>query len=288
MTSDGYNLLTIDAEDWYQLVGRLFTTGEKCRPDILTRQLDRLLDLLERHGCRATFFCLGISMVNCPELVRRIADAGHEIGSHGWGHEPIRQIGLDRFRADLRRSLSWLQDVLGRPVAGYRAPEFSVDPDQLEAFYDICLEEGLKYDSSVFPIHGRRYGIPRAAAEPSVVREKNGRRLVEFPLATVAGLGRRWPVAGGLYWRLLPSWTIRSVLNRIHREGRPAVLYFHPQEFDKERLDVSLAAPGSKAARRRAAAQNLRRGSVYDKLDVMLSRYRFMAIEDYLRERQIL
>lgn len=287
MTRNGHNVLTIDVEDWYQLIRRRYATGDECHPEILARQLERLLGLLDRHRCRATFFCLGISMVDYPELVRRIADAGHEIGSHGWEHEPVRQIGLERFRSDLRRSLSWLQEVLGRPVAGYRAPEFSVDSNDLEEFYDICLEEGLKYDSSVFPFHGRRYGIPQAAAEPSVVREKDGRRLVEFPLATVAGLGLRWPVAGGLYWRLLPGWTIRFALNRIHREGRPAVLYFHPQEFDTDRLDVSLAAPGSRAASRRAAAQNLRRGSVYDKLDVVLSQHRFMAIEDYLREWHI-
>lgn len=282
------HLLTVDAEDWYQLIARKYACDTTCRPDILVRQLDRLLGLLEKHRCRATFFCLGVSMMDHPEIVRRIADAGHEIGSHGWGHEPVREIGLDRFRSDLRRSIDWLSEVSSRQVVGYRAPEFSVDADQLDRFYDICLEEGLRYDSSVFPIRGRRYGIPDAPAVPTVVRERDGKRLIEFPLATVKLFGRRWPMAGGLYWRLLPGWTIRAALRRVEDEGRSAVLYFHPQEFDSHRLDVSLAAPESRGARRRAAVQNLRRASVYGKLDAVLARHRCVAIEDYLRDKQLL
>jgi len=282
------HLLTVDAEDWYQLISRKYADGTSCRPDILARQLDRLLGLLKKHRCRATFFCLGVSMVDHPDLVRQIADAGHEIASHGWGHEPVREIGWDRFRSDLRRSLDWLSEVSSKQVVGYRAPEFSVDADHLDQFYDVCLEEGLRYDSSVFPMRGRRYGIPGAPDVPTVVRERDGKRLIEFPLATVRGLGRRWPMAGGLYWRLLPGGIIRAALRRVEHEGRSAVLYFHPQEFDLQPLDVSLAAPDSRAARRRASLQNLGLASVYDKLDAVLTRHRCVAIEDYLRDKQLL
>lgn len=278
------NVLTFDMEDWYQLTGVQLRGRGMSRPDLLARQLDRLLDLLQRHACRATFFCLGCSLVDSPELVQRIADAGHEIGTHGWSHEPIHRIGLDAFKEDLLRSLDWLTQVLGRPVRGYRAPAFSVMPEQLETFYDICFEAGLSYDSSVFPIQGRRYGIPDAPTGPTVVRQDGGRRLVEFPLSTVEWLGRRWPVAGGGYWRLLPAGLICAAVGRINREGRIMVTYLHPYEFDPRRLSAAAAAGFSRRAVLHDLKQNLRRRSISGKLDKLLRSYRFGAIEDYLRD----
>jgi polysaccharide deacetylase family protein (PEP-CTERM system associated) len=278
------NVLTIDVEDWYHLSGLQLRGSGTLRPDILARQLDRGLELLARHGCRATFFCLGSSLVETPELVRRIVAAGHEVGTHGWGHQPIQRIGLTVFRADLQRSLAWLQDLVGRPVRGYRAPAFSVAAGQLDEFYDICWEAGLSYDSSVFPIRGRRYGIPMARPEPHVVREGSGRRLVEIPLATLPWLGRRWPVAGGGYWRILPAWVIAAAVSRLNRSGRPMVTYLHPYELDAHRLSTKTAAGLSWRGLKRGWQQNLRRGSIYGKLDGILSAYRFGAVEDYLRD----
>lgn len=278
------NILSIDVEDWYQLAGERLTGAGKSRLDRLECQLDRLLALLGGHGCRATFFCLGKSLEHAPHLVRRIADAGHEVASHGWEHQLISSIGLQAFRADLERSLSWLRDLTGRAVAGYRAPAFSVTASQLESFYDICFEAGLLYDSSVFPFGGRRYGISNAPVAPTVVRESNGRRLVELPLTTVDWGGRRWPVAGGGYWRVLPRWAIDRAISRVNREGRPVITYFHPYEFDCRDLSVTEAAGGSLRSRRHGLAQNLGRKGIYRKLDYVLSRHAFSAAEDYLRE----
>jgi len=278
------NILTFDVEDWYQLTGLQLRGHGVARPDILARQLDRVIDLLGRHGSRATFFCLGCSLEHEPQLVRRIADAGHEVASHGWSHEPIHRIGLTAFQEDLHRALGWLQDVLGHPVAGYRAPAFSVPPDRLDEYYDICFAAGLSYDSSVFPIKGRRYGIPTGPILPTVVRENGPRRLVELPLATVEWLNKRWPVAGGGYWRLLPGWAIRAVVARINRQGRMMVTYLHPYEFDPHRLEASVAAGRSTSAWLRGIKQNLRRGTIYGKLDALLTYYRFGTVEDYLRD----
>ncbi len=282
-SSSVVNVLSVDVEDWYQLTGEQLAGRGEARSDQVARQVDRLLGLLEKHRCRATFFCLGKSLAGAPHIVRQIADAGHEIATHGWGHEPVHRIGLQQFRDDLVRSLNWLEDVVGRPVRGYRAPAFSITADLLEEFYDICFAAGLTYDSSIFPTRGRRYGIADHSLKPTVVREGDGRRLVELPLATLSFIGRRWPVAGGGYWRLMPTRVIQSVVSRINQEGRPVVTYLHPYEFDPERLDAKAAAGLSLRSARRGLTQNLGRRSMYKKLDGILARHRFGAVEDYLR-----
>ena len=278
------NILTIDVEDWYQLSGEQLRGRGEPQPEALARQIERVLELLDRHRTRATFFCLGKSLLHAPDLILRIADAGHEIASHGWGHEPIFRIGLERFRADLQQSLDWLGGVLGRPVGGYRAPAFSVAREQLDRFYDICFECGLTYDSSVFPIRGRRYGIPDAPRTPHLVRERGGRKLIELPLATLQLGAARKPVAGGGYWRITRGGVIRRAVKQLNSEGLPAVTYLHPYEFDVGRLSAPRAAGWSVRSMVHGFKQNLGRGSMYGKLDRLLSQARFGAAEDYLRD----
>ena len=277
------NVLSVDVEDWYQLTAQQLAGTTRARQDLLEQQLNRLLELLAKHDCSATFFFLGVSLEHCPQLVRQIAAAGHEIASHGWGHELISRIGLDAFRQDLARSMNWLEDLLGQPIKGYRAPAFSVPPDQLERYFDILFEAGLLYDSSVFPIKGGRYGIMGSPTHPTVVRKSGSRALVELPLTTVNWCGRRWPVAGGGYWRLLPRWLIGRAIAKVVRENRPVVTYFHPYEFDRARLSATRAAGWSLRALRRGVTQNLGRVSIYAKLDAMLSRFRFSTAENYVR-----
>jgi polysaccharide deacetylase family protein (PEP-CTERM system associated) len=276
------NALTFDVEDWYELTGRQITGTGHARPDLLARQVDRVLDLLSRHATRATFFCLGCSLVDQPQIVRRIADAGHEVASHGWGHELLYRIGLPAFREDLKHSLGWLQDLLGKSVLGYRAPAFSIPPGQLDAFYDVCLECGLAYDSSVYPIRGKRYGIPDGPTAPTLVRQVSGRRLVEFPLAVTTWAGRAWPIAGGGSWRLLPLGAIRRLLASANRSGRGVVTYLHPYEFDPCFLSARSAAGVSIRSLRHGFRQNLRRGTMYGKLDALLGEFRFVPASDLL------
>jgi polysaccharide deacetylase family protein (PEP-CTERM system associated) len=280
------NLLTIDLEDWYELTGAVFQKTSSPRPDLLERQVSRLLRLLADHNCRATFFCLGKSLSRCPRIIRQVAEAGHEIATHGWGHGRVYQIGLAAFREDLSRSIDWLSGLTGRQVGGYRAPFFSVTPDQLEGFFDICFEVGLRYDSSVYPFRGRSYGHPTAPRHPYIARQNGSRRLIEFPLATVNWLGRRWPIAGGGSWRVLPSWLIRSAVARCNREGFPAVIYLHPYEFDTHTLSVKQAVGPSLRATMWTMHQNIGRASIYHRLNSILRDHRFGAVEDYLHEQR--
>ncbi|UCG32272.1 MAG: DUF3473 domain-containing protein [Phycisphaerales bacterium] len=277
------NLLTIDFEDWYQLTGIMWAGSGESRPEVMDRQLDRLLELLADRGCRATFFCLGKSLAPFPHLIKRVADAGHEIATHGWEHERIYRIGLDAFRLDLERSIKWLADLTGRAVLGHRAPAFSVSPELLEGFFDICFESGLAYDSSVFPFRGRRYGVSDAPRHPHAVREADGRKLVEVPLATVHWLGRRWAVAGGGWWRIMPYGVISAAIRRVNREGMPFTTYIHPYELDPARLDAVEAAGLSVRSVLWTIRQNVRRGSMYGKLFRVLAAHQFGAVEDYLR-----
>lgn len=278
------NVLTVDVEDWYHLTGQQIRSHGTLQPDILARQLDHLLELLNRHQTRATFFCLGSSLVDAPHLVQRIADAGHEIASHGWGHQPIRQIGIDAFRQDLHRSIDWLANLVNRPILGYRAPAFSVDPNQLEAFYDVCFNAELRYDSSVFPIAGRRYGIPTANPRPHVVRQADNRQLIELPLSTIDRGNKRRPVSGGGYWRLMTVGRIHRAIDTLNQQGRPMVTYLHPYEFDPHSLSAFRAAGWSLASLRHHLRQNIRRPTMTPKLDQVLGQHRFTAVEDYLRD----
>lgn len=233
------NALTIDVEDYFQVnafepyVDRASWDGFPLRVGDNVR---RLLALLERHSVRATFFILGWVAERDPALVRAIKGAGHEIASHGYGHELIFRIGPERFREDLRRAKGTLEDLTGEAVVGYRAPTYSITRDSLWAF-DILVEEGFRFDSSVFPVLHDTYGIPDAPRFPYRVHRESG-TLVEFPLSVLPLRFLKWhyhlPVAGGGYLRLLPVQLIGYGLARANEAGHPAVLYLHPWEIDPD------------------------------------------------------
>lgn len=191
----------------------------------------RLLGLLEEFDVQGTFFVLGWVAERRPELVRDILSAGHEIGIHGYDHRPITALSPADFREDIHRAKGIVEDITGEPVLGYRAPTYSVVKDTMWAL-DVMLEEGLRYDSSIFPIVHDRYGIPDAERYPWV-EERGDRRLVEFPVSTVRLLGRNLPFVGGGYLRLLPMPYVRWGMRRVTgTERRPTMLYVHPWELD--------------------------------------------------------
>jgi polysaccharide deacetylase family protein (PEP-CTERM system associated) len=197
----------------------------------------RVLDLLEVKNVRATFFILGWVAERCPCLVREIARNGHEIACHGYGHELIYQIGPERFRADVRRAKTMLEDIVGKQVFGYRAPSYSITARSLWAL-DILVEEGFSYDSSVFPIVHDTYGIPDGKRFPHVIETSAG-KIREFPISTYpvkfGGWRPRLPIAGGGYLRLLPAPLVGKAIRHINAsEGQPAVVYFHPWEIDPD------------------------------------------------------
>ena len=240
------NALTIDVEEHFQVhafeqvIRRADWDGYPSRVVANTR---RVLRLLADRGVRATFFVLGWVAERHPELVREIAAAGHEIGTHGYWHELIYRQTADEFAADLRRSIQAIERASqGVRPAGYRAPAFSVTRQSLWAL-DVMREHGIQYDSSIFPLAAHdRYGINSADRFANKVRDD----LWEFPVSTVR-LGRQnWPVAGGGYFRLFPLWITRQAIRRINAEGRPAVVYLHPWEFDPEQPRVAKAPPLSR------------------------------------------
>lgn len=232
------NALTIDVEDYFQVsafenvIDRRDWAVYPTRVEGNTR---RVLDLLAEHSICATFFVLGWVAEKFPELVREIADGGHEVASHGYDHRLVYSMNPESFRADLHRTKSLLEDLSGKPVLGYRAPSYSITEKSLWAL-DILVEEGYAYDSSIFPIMHDRYGIPGAERFPHDLK-CNGGTLREFPLTTLSmnlfGRSMALPIAGGGYLRLLPVRLIEWAINRVNqKERQPAVLYFHPWEVD--------------------------------------------------------
>jgi len=232
------NALTIDVEDYFHVTAfdRYVKRDDWDRyPLRVEDNTMRVLDLLDEFDLQATFFILGWVAERFPALVRTIRDRGHEIASHGYGHELIYRIGPDRFRADIQRSKRLLEDICGAAVNGYRAPSYSITKKSLWAL-DILIEEGFTFDSSIFPVYHDNYGIPDAPRFPHRI-EREGGTITEFPLTTYpVRWGRkeyRLPIAGGGYLRLFPAGLVRGGMQRINAlEGQPAVLYFHPWEID--------------------------------------------------------
>jgi polysaccharide deacetylase family protein (PEP-CTERM system associated) len=228
------NAFSVDVEDWYQ-VSDFESVVEFSRWDEYESRVvantERVLALLDEHRVSGTFFILTWNAERHPELVRRIADAGHEIASHGYRHRLIYEQTPAEFRDDLLRSKKILEDLTGRPVWGYRAPSFSLTAASLWAL-DVLLESGFRYDSSIFPVSDRLYGIPGARRFPFVIRHDGDRELVEFPMSTARAMNRNWPLGGGAYLRLFPYAYMRWGIRRVNAEGQPALVYVHPWELD--------------------------------------------------------
>lgn len=267
------NALTVDVEDWYHTQDLNIRADRwDSLEDRIERSTGAVLDLLSRHGARATFFVLGHVARRHAPLVREIASAGHEIGSHGEMHRLVYGQTRGQFREDLLASRRTLEDIAGREVRMYRAPSWSISPDSLWAL-EILEEEGFVCDSSLQPFRTPLSGIGGAPVFPyhPVI---GGRRLgiLEFP-PTVLRLGRfRLPFAGGLYLRALPGWAVALGLGLVNRE-RPGMVYVHPWEFDpgQPRLKVP-------AVVRLTHYLNLARTE--DKLGALLGKFRFVPLGD--------
>jgi polysaccharide deacetylase family protein (PEP-CTERM system associated) len=228
------NALTIDVEEYYhatifqEAVGG-HTAGLESRVESST---ERVLDLLESAGTKATFFVLGEVAAGHPAIVRKIAGAGHEVACHDYHHTLVFGRRPEVFRAEIRRAKAVLEDVGGQAVLGYRAPSFSIGPEERWA-YAILAEEGYRYDSSVYPIVHDRYGDREAPRFPYEIWRSGQHRLLEFPIGTVRLFGTNLPIGGGGYFRLLPGALIEAGIRRVNRrEGKPVMFYFHPWELD--------------------------------------------------------
>lgn len=225
------NALTIDVEDYFQVsafapyIRRDEWDARECRVE---RNVDRILALLAEREVQATFFTLGWVAERYPQLVRRIVAGGHELASHGYGHQRASDLDEAGFRDDVVRAKGLLEDIGGAPVLGYRAPSFSIGHGNLWAF-DVLAGTGHRYSSSIYPIAHDHYGMPDAPRFAH--RTTSG--LLEVPVTTLRMAGRNWPSSGGGYFRLLPYAMSRWMIRRVNAEDRAsAVFYFHPWEID--------------------------------------------------------
>jgi polysaccharide deacetylase family protein (PEP-CTERM system associated) len=253
---------TVDVEEYFQVsalepyVARAQWSSLESR---VVRSVDRVLELLAEHEVQATFFVLGWIAKRQPGLVRSIAEAGHEIASHGWDHRRVTEQDAEQFRGSVRRTRRLLEDQAGQPVIGFRAPSFSIVPGR-EWALDILVEEGYRYDSSLFPIRRWGYGYPSADRDPHWIARPGG-RLAEIPPTTLSRFGLNMPAAGGAYFRLLPYLLTSAALRDAERRGVPATFYMHPWELDDEqpRLRVPLTTRIRHYGRIRQMVPRLRR-----------------------------
>ena len=268
------HLFTVDVEEYFQVAAleRVVERREwETRESRVEASVDALLEALERHGARGTFFTLGWLAARRPALVRRIAQAGHEVASHGWSHRRLTAMGPAEFRDEARRSKAALEDACGARVLGFRAPNFSLVRGWEWAF-DVLLGEGYAYDSSVFP---GRVGHPAGAPPRPYPVERTPGTLWEVPLSH-ARFGRaRVPAAGGAYFRLFPYALTRRALRQAEARGAPGVFYLHPWEIDpvQPRLPVGLLTRVRHYGGLRATAARLER---------LLAEFRFTSVADHL------
>ncbi len=225
------NAMTIDVEDYFQVsafapyIRRSEWDVRECRVE---RNVERILAMLERHDTRATFFTLGWVAERYPQLVRRIVDGGHELASHGYGHQRASDLSRQQFDNDIQSAKKVLEDIAGVAVQGYRAPSFSIGEGNLWAF-DSLAKAGYRYSSSIYPIRHDHYGMPDAPRFAH--RVASG--LLEVPVTTLRMRGRNLPSSGGGYFRLLPYALSRWMLRRVNASDRQsAIFYFHPWEID--------------------------------------------------------
>ncbi len=225
--------MSVDVEDYFQ-VGAFEHTIPHAEwerwPCRVEANIERILALFERHDIKATFFTLGWIAQRYPDMVRTIVAAGHELASHGYGHQRATALTASEFRADVTRAKALLEDIGGKAVNGYRAPSFSIGSGNLWAL-DVLAETGHRYSSSIYPIAHDHYGMPDAPRFP--YRPQQCASLLEMPPTTVLWHGRNLPAAGGGYFRLLPYVASRWLINRVNQtDKRSAMFYFHPWEID--------------------------------------------------------
>jgi polysaccharide deacetylase family protein (PEP-CTERM system associated) len=274
------NAFSVDVEDWFQVaafarnIDRADWDRLECR---IERNVDILLATLDRHSVSATFFTLGWIAERYPAMVRRIVAGGHELASHGYGHQMIGDLSRTEFRDDVVRAKGLLEQVGGVGVLGYRAPSFSVGRDTLWAL-DVLQDTGHRYSSSIYPIKHDLYGMPEAPRFAH--RRSNG--LLEIPATSIRVMERNLPASGGGYFRLLPyrasSWSIRRVNNV---DGQAAVFYCHPWEIDPGQPRMARA---SRKARFRHYVNQRR---MLSKIDRLLGDFAWGTVSDTIARQAV-
>lgn len=266
------NALTIDFEDWYQGLEIPYTEWDKYE-DRIEFVGEKLLQILDDEGAKATFFMLGYTAEKFPAIIKKIKENGHEIGTHGFSHTLIYTQTQEVYRAEMERAVKFLEDATGEKVVGHRAPYFSITKDSLWAL-DILGELGIQYDSSIFPVLNYRYGIAGAPRFPYEI-EGGNYKMKEFPVSTLKLPFVTLPVAGGAYFRIYPYQLSKQFLKAVNRSGNPFTFYLHPWELDPEHPRIDLP-------RRIAATHYFNLGATERRFRKLLRDFKFAPMKDVL------
>lgn len=233
------NILSVDVEDWYQGLEVIPIEKWSQFDDRIWIGLTKLLHLLEKTESKATFFILGYTAEQFPEVVLEINKRGHEIGTHGYSHKLIYKQDIEEFAVELKRSIEIIEEITGNTPLGFRAPFFSITQDSIWAF-DVLISEGIVYDSSIFPVWNYRYGIPSYQRFPHKIKPSNGKEILEIPMSTLRHLRLNLPMCGGAYLRILPYSYTKWGFDQLNKRGIPVVFYIHPWELDPEHPRIKL------------------------------------------------
>lgn len=276
LASNGLNLLTFDIEEWFHAnYGGADLSANRGRGSRFRAQMDTLLQLCSDNGCKATFFVLGSIGEDYPDVVRAIAAQGHEVASHGYGHQLAYNQTVAEFKTDVQKSVAILEDTAGVRVLGYRAPSWSIVERNLH-YLEVLEALGLKYDASIFPVKTFLYGIPGAPTEihrPWV----NGRELnlYEVPMSVMKLLGRNIGYSGGFYFRVFPKFLIKNAIVAANCRGNSAIVYLHPRELDPGEQRLNLTG-------KEAFIHYFNIAATRAKLEDIMASFRFTSIAEYL------
>lgn len=275
------HLFTVDVEEYFQVVA-LAPYAPMDRWETFESRveapIDRLLHLMAAHGARGTFFTVGWVAERHPAMIKRIAAAGHELASHTYDHVRLTHQAPEAFRASVRRTKRVIEDLTGAELIGFRAPSFSLVRGT-EWALDILLEEGHRYDSSLFPVRRRGYGYSAGGRDPYWIDRPSG-RIREFPPATLRVAGMTLPAAGGAYFRILPPLLVHEALRSAARRGESGTFYIHPWEWDPGQ--PRLAVPALTRVRHYAG-----QAGVFARLERLLARFEFMSMADAMGPREL-
>jgi len=280
------NALSIDVEDYWSIFSRDWLYIADAKPtDAVVWNTEWFLETLLRYNVKATFFILGEVAEKFPSLIKMIANQGHEIACHGFSHKQIFKLTEKEFRNEVSDSKKLLEDITSSQVCGFRAPAFSITPETKWAL-GVLAEVGFKYDSSIFPISGRRYGWPEFSKDICKIDLPSGQNIVEVPMSTVKILSKTLPAAGGGYIRHFPYAFTKWAVKRIQKK-RPAIIYMHPYEIDVDKGDFStdyLTVDKKDKAIKLHKWQLRNRSSVPKKLNNLLTEFEFAPLKDVISE----
>jgi polysaccharide deacetylase family protein (PEP-CTERM system associated) len=272
------HIMSVDVEEYFMVeafAGTVPRSSWGDWPSRVVASTQAILDLFERHQVTATFFFVGWIAKRYPELVREVAARGHDLANHSYWHRTVYSLSRDEFREDTRAATAAIEDAAGVKVCGYRAPSWSITNECIWAL-DILAEQGLRYDSSIFPIHHDLYGVVGAERFPYTIPCANGSTLIEYPPATVRVLGQNLPGAGGGYLRILPMIYTEWVFRKFEEEyGKRVVVYIHPWELDP-------LQPRIKDKMRSTIRHYTNLNRMQAKLTKLVSKYTFRSFESIL------